>query len=113
MNRQLRIGICAIGAIALVFVGLPFAFGWIIGWSALIALAYFRHKFYNIILDEKQFTVKKYISYIIFVFIILWMPLLLAFLFPKIINPFAMAATYIIDRLLFFITGIFSRGPTI
>ncbi|CAM3497929.1 hypothetical protein G7061_03215 [Erysipelothrix sp. HDW6B] len=109
MTRKIKIAICVVGAIILSIIDWRLGLGWLIGWTSLLTLEHFRNLFYNIILDEQQFTVKKYVGYIIFVFVILWLPLLLAFMFPAWINPYAIAATYLLDRLLLFMTGIFTK----
>ncbi|MEG0327126.1 MAG: hypothetical protein RR565_02755 [Erysipelothrix sp.] len=97
----------------MIIVDWKLALGWLLGWSCLLVLGYFREKFYTVLLSGENFSVKKYVSYIVFVFIILWIPLLLAFMFPQVINPYAIAGAYITDRFLLFVTGIFKKEGSV
>lgn len=109
MAKKIKVGVIAIVAMILMFFDWRMTLGWFIGWACLLTLGFFREKFYAIILDEDQFTVGKYVRYIIFVFVILWLPLLLAFMIPNAINPYALATSYLIDRLILFMSGLFTK----
>lgn len=93
-----------IGVLLLIY-NIPMGLGWLLGFTCLSVLAFVRKRYYVQLLGESQFQTKGYIRYIVFVFVILWLPLGLAFVFPHIINAFSLAASYLLDRLFLFLKG--------
>lgn len=102
---MLKYTLIGASGIALSFYEVPWGLGWLLGWLCLSILAFFRERFYTVLLSDEAFRTGQYIGYIIFVFAILWLPLGLAFVFPNVINAFALAASYLIDRLFKFVKG--------
>ena len=102
MLKNSVIGLVGIG---LLIYQVPWGLGWLLGWLCLSILAFFRERFYTVLLSDEAFHTGRYIGYIVFVFVILWLPLGLAFFFPNVINAFALAASYLLDRLFQFMKG--------
>ncbi|CAM3601534.1 hypothetical protein ERUR111494_02225 [Erysipelothrix urinaevulpis] len=109
MENKIRISIAGIGAVILFILNHTYGLAWIVGWSSLIVLSYFREKYYSIILTEASFSVGKYIAYIVFVFVILWIPPVLAFMFPTVLNPYVLVSAYFIDRFILFVGRAFKK----
>ena len=109
MNNKIKIPLIILVAVGLFLYAPPLALGWLLGFMCLGILAQVRERFYSTILDGEHFKVASYIGYILFVFVILWLPLGLAFFFPKVISAYSLAASYIIDRFLLFVSGAFKK----
>lgn len=109
MDKKIKITLALLGTLGFLFLDLSFSLGWLLGWIALFALSFFRERYYSIVLTEKDFSVKRYLAYILFVFVILWIAPILAFIFPKVLNPFALIAAYFIDRFITYIGRVFKK----
>lgn len=109
MDKKLKLVLAIAGTIGFLLYDYSFALAWLIGWTSLFVLAYFRERYYSIILSEETFSVGKYISYIVFVFIVLWIAPIVAFIFPNVINPFVLISTYFIDRFILFVGRAFKK----
>lgn len=91
--------------VVLFFIEIPLGIGWLLGITCLSILAFVRERFYAELLSQSQFHTGRYVSYIAFVFVILWLPLGLAFFFPNVISAYSLAASYLLDRLVLFLKG--------
>lgn len=91
--------------LGLLIYDIPLGLGWFLGSICLAVLASVRERYYGKLLGEESFRARGYIAYIIFVFVILWLPLGLAFVFPKVISAYSLAASYLLDRLFLFLKG--------
>lgn len=109
MDKKPRFVLALLGTIGLLFVDWSMSLGWLVAWIALYVLSFFRERYYSIALTEENFSVRRYFGYIILVFAVLWIAPILAFLFPKVLNPFALIAAYFIDRFILYIGRIFKK----
>lgn len=107
--NKIRFGVILVVAAALLFIHYSYAVGWIVGWLILHILKLLRQRFYSRILDVEKANYGKYASYYVFIFLLLWLPPLISFLLPSIINPYALIITYALDRIELYIIGIFFR----
>ena len=109
MDKKLKIVLALLGTVGFLFIDSSLSLGWLIGWIALFILTFVRERYYSIVLTEEDFSVGRFIGYIFFVFVILWIAPILAFIFPKVINPFSLIAAYFIDRFILYIGRIFKK----
>ena len=109
MDKKLKFVLALLGTIGFLFIDFSFSLGWLVGCIALFALNYVRERYYSIVLTENPFSTRRYIGYIFFVFVILWIAPILAFIFPDVINPFTLIAAYFIDRFILYIGRIFKK----
>ena len=109
MDKKLKLILAILGTVGFLFIDYSMSLGWLLGWIALFALGFFRERYYSIVLTEEPFSPRRYIGYIFFVFVILWIAPILAFIFPKIVNPFTLIATYFIDRFILYVGRIFKK----
>ena len=109
MDKKLKIVLALLGTVSFLFIDSSLSLGWLIGWIALSILTFVRERYYSIVLTEEDFSVGRFIGYIFFVFVILWIAPILAFIFPKVINPFSLIAAYFIDRFILYIGRIFKK----
>lgn len=109
MNKKLTIILAILGSLGLLFFDFTLSLGWFVGWMSLLVLSYVRNAYYSSILNEDDFSVRRYIAYIVFVFVILWVGPIVAFIYPEVINPFSLIATYFIDRFILYIRRIFKK----
>ena len=91
----------------LIFIDYSYSVGIITALLALGFLTLIRNQFYTKIFNMESFKMSVIAAYSLFVIAVMFVPLGLAFLFPKVINPYFMAATIIAERLYKFISGIF------
>ncbi|MDN6161589.1 MAG: hypothetical protein L0I79_02345 [Atopostipes sp.] len=94
----------------LFFFDFSYGLAWIIGWIFIVILEYNREKILNQLLDMDNFSMKRYIAYLIGVMLWIALPLLVSFLIPSYINPLAIFAAYFSNRLIMFITKAFTKG---
>ena len=109
MGKKLRIVLAIVGTIGLLFIDWSMSLGWLVGWIALSVLSFFRERYYSIALTEEKFSIGRYVGYILFVFVILWIAPILAFIFPEVLNPFSLIAAYFIDRFILYLGRIFMK----
>lgn len=104
---KIKYALIAISTVALIFINISYALGWAIGWTILSLLKIARERFYNVALDMNKKNTGIIISYFLFTFAILWIPPLISFVYPTIISPYFMIATYALDRIELYFTNIF------
>ncbi len=93
---------------SLFLIDFSYGLGWLLGWIFIRLLEHNRGKLLNRILDN-DFSVGKYISYLIGVVIWIATPLLISFFFPEYINPIAIFAAYFVNRIIMFVTKTFVK----
>lgn len=90
--------------LTLFFFDSSYGVGWILGWVFMYLLETNREKLLDQILDVNNFSMKKYILYLVGVMLWIAAPLLVSFLIPGYINPLSVFAAYFSSRLIMFIT---------
>ena len=110
--RKIFMGLSLL-SIPMIFIDKAIALGWLIGQLSMIALEYGRSWFYSRLLEESKFSVRMYVAYIICVLALIIVPLLIAFFKPNIINPYAVFAAFLLDRLITFIFNSFKRERSV
>ena len=95
--------------LTLFFLDLSYGLGWFLGWFFMTLLEYNREKFLNRILDVNNFSMGKYIAYLLGVVIWIAVPLLVSFIIPDYINPLAVFAAYFSSRIIMFISKAFMK----
>lgn len=100
----------------LMILGIPVAFfdlasglGWIVGQLVMIALVIARSAFYDKVLDSTSFSMKLYVSYVLFTMLLISLPLLVSFLYSDILSPVGIFLAYFMDRILLFVINIFKK----
>ena len=106
IKKHIKLFVIAIITAGLFLYHIPSGLGFLLGSTVLGVLGFVRVRFYDDLLNQDNFVLSKYVGYLGFVFFILWMPLGLAFVFPEVVGPFALAAAYIFDRLWNFLSGL-------
>lgn len=96
--------------LVLFFFDYSYGLGWVLGWLFIILLEYNREKILDRLLDINDFSMKRYIAYLIGVMFWIAAPLLMSFLIPNHINPFAIFGAYFSSRLIMFISKTFIKG---
>ncbi len=105
-------GILGLLGLPVLFFNFAVGLGWILGHVVMILLVISRNRFYSLILDTTKFSMTKYGSYIIYTVGLIAVPLLGAFYFQDILNPFAIFAAYFADRAVHFIFNLFMKEET-
>lgn len=95
--------------LTLFFLDFSYGLGWLFGWISMILLEYNREKFLNRLLDVNNFSMGKYMAYLVGVMIWIAVPLLISFLIPNYINPLAVFAAYFSNRIIMFISKAFMK----
>ena len=93
----------------LFFLDFSYGLGWVLGWVFIFLLEYNREKLLNRLLDMDNFSIKKYMAYLMGVIIWLAIPLALSLLVPNIIQTLAIFAAYISSRFVMFISKAFVK----
>lgn len=93
----------------LFFTGIPNGIGWVIGWIFISILRNYREKVLDYVIDFKDFSIARYVLYLVGVIVWIAIPIAAAFVFPKFINPIAVFGAYFVDRILMFITKPFLK----
>ncbi|MDN6730876.1 MAG: hypothetical protein L0L39_01710 [Atopostipes suicloacalis] len=91
------------------FFDFSYGLGWTLGWIFITLLEYNREKFLDRLLNLDDFSMGKYIAYLIGVIIWVAAPLLLSFVIPNYLNPFAVFAAYFSSRFIMFISKAFVK----
>lgn len=86
-----------------------YSLGWLMGWIILLIIRKARLFFYESIIDVHRKNTGIYILYFVFIFLILWVPPLISFMVPHLINPYTLIVTYFIDRFEMYILRIFFK----
>lgn len=107
MLIKLKLFLAIAGGLGFLALGFSHSVGWLLGWGSLFLMAFFREKYYGVLLNKDQFSKGNFARYIILVFLVLWTAPIIAFIFPEVVNPYTLIATYFIDRFIFFIGNIF------
>lgn len=107
---MLKYSLIVLIGVGLLLYQLPLGLGWLLGNLCLSILAFVRERFYKELLSDDAFQTRRYVAYIIFVFVILWLPLGVAFVIPNFISAYSLAASYIVDRFLMFLKGGVARA---
>lgn len=95
--------------LSLFFIDYSYGLGWFLGWFFMALLEHNREKFLNRLLDMHNFSMGKYITYLIGVMVWIAAPLLFSFLKPKIVNPLAVFGAYFSSRIIMFISKAFTK----
>ena len=96
--------------IPLLFWKVPIGLGWIVGQTVMTLLVVAREAFYSKLLTDDKFTMQQYYMYVLFTMILIAGPLLLSFFFQEILEPFAIFASYFLDRMLTFVLNLFGKA---
>ena len=91
------------------FFDFSYGLGWLSGWIFILLLEYNREKFLNSVLDLENFLLRKYIAYLLGVTLWLVVPLLISAIFPDFLNPFAVFAAYLANRIIMFVSNAFVK----
>lgn len=87
-----------------------YGMGWVIGWIFIGLLETNREKLLNKVINFDDFSVRKYIIYLLGVVVWIASPLLLSFFFSDYINPIAIFGAYFANRIIMYITKVFTKG---
>lgn len=100
----------------LIFVGsglflwdFSFGAGWLLGWLFAGLLRQYRVKLLERLIDFNDFSVKRYVGYLLIVMGWIALPLLLSFFIPTTFNPFAVFSAFFAERILMYALNIFSK----
>lgn len=105
-------GILALLGLPVVFLNTSIGLGWIVGHVVMVLLVLSRERFYDLMLDGSNFSMAKFISYIVYTIVLLAGPLAVSFFFQSILNPFAIFAAYFTDRAVHFVYNLFMKEET-
>lgn len=94
--------------LTLFFLDFSYGLGWLLGWVFIGLLEDNREKLLNRILNN-NFSVGKYVSYLLGVIVWIATPLLISFFLPEYINPVTIFAAYFINRIIMFVTKTFVK----
>lgn len=90
-------------SVILLFVDFTYSLGIGLALLVLYILSLLRSKFNKLVLESVNFSPKWFVGYTVGVFVLMFSALGLAFLFPKVINPYFLAGTIFIQRIYMFI----------
>lgn len=95
--------------LSLFLIDIPSGLGWIVGWISIVILDYSRENILKKIIDFDNFSVTKYVGYLLGVAIWIAIPLLLSFRYPGYVNPLSIFGAYFTDRIIMFVTKSFVK----
>lgn len=87
-----------------------FGLGWLLGWFFIGLLRHYRERILDRVIDLKDFSVARYMTYLIGVIVWIAIPLAISALLPEYVNPFTIFGAYFMDRILLFVTNTLKRG---
>ena len=93
----------------LFFWDITYGLGWVLGWLFVGLLRQYRGLILERIIDFDDFSVLRYIMYLLTVMVWIAIPLLISFLLPEYFNPLAVFGAFFADRLLMFIIESISK----
>ncbi len=93
----------------LFFWDITYGLGWLLGWLFVGLLRQYRGVILERIIDFNDFSVVRYVGYLLLVMAWIAIPLLTAFLLPAYFNPLAVFGAFFADRFLMFITENISK----
>ena len=108
---KIYLGLALLG-LPVSFFNLSIGFGWTIGHLVMAGLTFTRAVFYDMLLSMEKFSMAKYFSYIIFTVGMIALPLGVSFIYPNILNPYAIFVAYFLDRALHFVFNLFTKEET-
>ena len=95
--------------LTLFFLDFSYGIGWLIGWIFITVLEYNREKLLNRLFDLDNFSIKKYLAYLMGVIIWIAAPLLVSFFIPNYISPYGIFGAYFSSRLIMFVSNAFIK----
>ena len=93
-------------SIVLLFIDYSYALGIVLALVALFILKVFREGFNRKIMTMDAFSGKLFLGYTLLVLVLMFIPLLLGFLYPLVINPYFVAGTIFFERIYMYISKI-------
>ena len=93
----------------LFFWDITYGLGWVLGWLFVGLLRQYRGLILERIIDFDDFSVLRYIMYLLTVMVWIAIPLLISFLLPEYFNPLAVFGAFFADRFLMFIIESISK----
>ena len=93
----------------LFFWDITYGLGWVLGWLFVGLLRQYRGLILERIIDFDDFSVLRYIMYLLTVMVWIAIPLLISFLLPEYFNPLAVFGAFFADRFLMFIIGSINK----
>ena len=96
-------------ALVILFIDFPNGLGFILGSVIVQGLSIVRNQYYKVLLGSGNFKSTSYITYILFLFVALWLPLGVAFFMPHVIGPFGYAGAILLDRMILYLEGLFKK----
>lgn len=97
-------------SISLLFFNYQASFGVMVALLALLALKFLRQAFIKKVMASDKINVGLFVIYMVIVFLIMAVPLALAFYLPNYINPYFLGATIIIERIYMFVSKQISHN---
>lgn len=97
-------------SISLLFFNYQASFGVMVALLALLALKFLRQAFIKKVMSTDKINVGLFVIYMVIVFLIMAVPLALAFYLPNYINPYFLGATIIIERIYMFVSKQISHN---
>ena len=88
---------------------ITYGLGWLLGWIFVGLLRQYRGVILERIVDFNDFSVMRYIGYLLMVMVWIAIPLLISFFLPKHLNPLAVFGAFFADRFLMFIIESISK----
>ena len=95
--------------LTLFFIDSSYGIGWIVGWLFITLLEYNRGKLLDRLLDISNFSMKKYLAYLVGVILWIATPLLVSFLIPSHISPYGIFGAYFSSRMIMFLSNSFIK----
>lgn len=108
MKNKYRLILVIMSLVLMVF-NLPNGFGFALGSLIITGLSLVREQYYKLLLSGSKFKTGSYLGYIFFLFLLLWVPLGIAFYYPNIIGPYGYAGAIFIDRMAVYVIGLFEE----
>ena len=93
----------------LFFWDITYGLGWVLGWLFVGLLRQYRGLILERIIDFDDFSVLRYIMYLLTVMVWIAIPLLISFFIPEYFNPLAVFGAFFADRFLMFIIESISK----
>lgn len=87
----------------LFFWDISYGVGWLLGWLFTGLLQQYRGKILDRVIDFSDFSKRRYMAYLLLIVVWIAIPLLISFIIPEYINPFAVFGAFFANRILMFI----------
>ena len=88
---------------------ITYGLGWLLGWIFVGLLRQYRGVILERIVDFNDFSVMRYVGYLLTVMVWIAIPLLISFFIPEYFNPLAVFGAFFADRFLMFIIESISK----